>query len=205
MLYEVITNFIGIYNRTNPDGFKWLVHDMEKSMYYSSDNTYINGLDASWYSQQFSAFNPLTIHRALLSNNEYRLKFSDRVYKFFSEGGLFTPETVAAMLEKRKEQIYNPVIAEAARWSWWVTSGSDLSNVPTRADWEQNVNHRITSYNVCYTKLLRLAKIHIDRPPGFVNHHCHFRAVKTTIVAGGTNSAVKTAVGLFLGRVVIQG
>lgn len=135
-------NFIGIYNRENPDGFKWIVHDMEKSMYDKNDNKYINGLGSSWYSKEFEFFNPLTIHKELLNNQEYKRVFADRVYKHFVGEGVFTPENVNAMFLERKSQIDMAVIAESARWSWWVSKYNNAS----KDEWESNVNSLLNNY-----------------------------------------------------------
>ena len=59
---------------------------------------------------------PRTLHEKLLKNDEYRLRFADRVYKHFTNGGALTRTNSEARFDYRKAQIDRAIIANAARW-----------------------------------------------------------------------------------------
>lgn len=134
-------NFIGMYNRNNPDGFKWIVHDFEKAMYNRNDNWPLVD-DDSWFSEDFEMFNPLTIHRALMKNDEYLVTFNDRVHKHYLADGVFTKENVRNIFLKRRAQIELPVLAESARWGDWISWRA----VQTPAHWSENVDFLLDDY-----------------------------------------------------------
>ncbi len=135
-------NFIGIYNREQPDGFKWIVHDFEKSMYDKNEDWPLLEQDDRWFKEDLEFLNPVTIHRKLMANTEYRQTFADRVYKHFENGGVFTKDSVRALFDFRKAQIQKAVIGEAARW------GDMISWMPanTPDNWENNVADLFNSY-----------------------------------------------------------
>ena len=59
---------------------------------------------------------PSSIHHRLAANEEYRLRFADRVRLHCFNGGTFTPEGAERLWTARADEIYEPLIAEAARW-----------------------------------------------------------------------------------------
>ncbi|MFY0626901.1 MAG: lamin tail domain-containing protein [Reichenbachiella sp.] len=135
-------NFIGIYNKVNPDGFKWIVHDFEKTMYSTTESFPLLEQDDTWFSEEFQFLNPITIHRNLMENQEYRIKLADRVFRHYENMGVFTPNQVQDAFDKRKAQIQMAVIAEAARW------GNTISWQPenTPQNWENNVSWLFENY-----------------------------------------------------------
>jgi hypothetical protein len=105
-------NFYAIYNRTNPDGFKFFRHDAEHTMFnVNEDRTgpYSAG-------QQSQYFNPQWLHQQLMGHPEYKMRFADHVYKHFFNDGVMTPTAVASFLTARKDSIDLAIIAESARW-----------------------------------------------------------------------------------------
>jgi hypothetical protein len=112
---RVANNFYGVYNRNNPDGFKFFRHDAEHSL----DNVYENRLFASSTTavgSQFNRSNPLWTHVKLMAHPEYRMRFADRIYKCFFNDGLLTPQKCSDRFMARAEQIDLAIIAESARW-----------------------------------------------------------------------------------------
>jgi hypothetical protein len=105
-------NFYAVYNRTNPDGFKFFRHDSEHTLFNVNENR------TGPYScgQQKQYFNPQWLHQQLAVNAEYRLHFADHVYKHFFNDGAMTPEAAARLLTARKDTIDLAIIAESARW-----------------------------------------------------------------------------------------
>jgi len=133
-------NFYGIYNRKNPDGFKFFRHDAEHSLFdrdwgYDRTGPFPAG-------QQFQHFNPQWLHQQLVAHPEYRMRLADRAHKYFLDGGVLTPEASAARLLARAEQIDLAIIAESARWG-----DAQRSSPFTRDDhWLPAVNWIIDSY-----------------------------------------------------------
>ncbi|MGL1885022.1 MAG: lamin tail domain-containing protein [Reichenbachiella sp.] len=134
-------NFIGYYNKVDKDGFKWMVHDFEKSMYDENDSWPLIEYD-SWFPDDFENFNPIRIHRELMENEEYKVRFADRVFRHFENEGTLTSTNVASLIEKRKTQIDQAVVAESARWGDWI----DWGETQTHAHWEENVDRILDDY-----------------------------------------------------------
>ena len=107
-------NYFGIYNRVNPDGFKFFEHDSEHSMDVGENNMVSPFTSGSSASQ----FNPHWLHEQLMENAEYRERFVDRVQETLFNGGLLTPENASALINRRAAQIESAMLAESARWGW---------------------------------------------------------------------------------------
>jgi hypothetical protein len=125
-------NFYGIYNRENPDGFKFFRHDGEHSLtQINMNNTGIFG-----NGHLFNKFNPAWLHQRLLAHPDYRQRLTDRIYKHcFNQGALTTDACINRFLD-RKNTIEMAIIAESARWG-------DAKVHPARTkddDWLPEVN-----------------------------------------------------------------
>lgn len=96
------------YAFRNKNGGKWnfLCWDSEFVFISTTDNVLaLNNAD-----------DPSRIWRQLLENDEYRVLFADRVQKHFHKDGLLTPDSVMMMWDRRKDQMYDAIVAESARW-----------------------------------------------------------------------------------------
>ena len=117
-------NYYAIFNRENKGkGFIFVAHDSEHSMfidpmYFSSGITEnrVTIDDPLMTVSDVSNFQPQWLHKKLLDNLEYRIRFADRAYRQFSAGGVFSPEKCLESFRSRKEQIDMSIIAESARW-----------------------------------------------------------------------------------------
>ncbi|MBN1125793.1 MAG: chitobiase/beta-hexosaminidase C-terminal domain-containing protein, partial [Sedimentisphaerales bacterium] len=129
-------NFYGIFNRTNPDGFKFFRHDAEHSLFSGWDRT------GPWPAgQNFSHFNPQWLHQRLEDNQEYRIRFADAVHKYFFNNGALTPEVSQQRFMTRANQIETAVIAESARW------GDARSSTPlNKLNWLNEINSIVNYY-----------------------------------------------------------
>ncbi len=104
-------NYYGIYNRNGREGFKFFRHDAEHSLFWGWDRT------GPWPAgQTFDKFNPQWLHQRLVSNAEYRVRFADRVHKYFFNNGVLTPAANIARFMERRNSIDLAIIAESARW-----------------------------------------------------------------------------------------
>lgn len=108
-------NMYALYNRVQPDGFKWLRHDAEHSLGanggVTADTTH---LGANLLSQDL--FNPATLHHQLCAHPAYRLRFADLVQRHLYGDGIFTPERAQALFQSRMDEIDLAIIGESARW-----------------------------------------------------------------------------------------
>lgn len=132
-------NFYAIYNKVNPDGFKFFRHDAEHTLL--SEKWGFDRTGPYTAGQYFEDSNPQWIHQKLSENSNYRLHFGDRVYKHFFNNGVLTLEKNIKRLNERKKQIDLAIIAESARWGDAKTSTSF-----SKSDWLNAVNFIISSY-----------------------------------------------------------
>ncbi|MFV2067309.1 MAG: lamin tail domain-containing protein, partial [Pirellulales bacterium] len=116
-------NWYASRNRVDPEG-RWRYHswDAEKVMHNVLDNVVVRSdeggptgihqatklLDAGKESER--------IPTGLITNPEYRLRFADRVRKYFFNDGLMTPAKVAELYQQRLDEIDRAVVGESARW-----------------------------------------------------------------------------------------
>ena len=121
-------NFYAIFNRSNPDGFKFFAHDAEHTLFTSpyaspgiglyENRANIGGLTDGYRMMVsgFEKFHPQWLHHLLSQNRDYRVRFADRVYKHFFNGGAMTAEANIKRFMSRVEEIDMAIIAESARW-----------------------------------------------------------------------------------------
>ncbi|MHC5061248.1 MAG: lamin tail domain-containing protein [Planctomycetota bacterium] len=138
-------NFYAIYNRKNPDGFKFLAHDSEFTLEAHlqdpnegvyEDRTSVGDLILSMH------FNPMKLHLELVEHPEYVMRFADRVYKHFFNEGVLTPAAATARFTARANEIDLAIIAESARWgdTW------RLSPYTRNYEWLPTVNGIVDNY-----------------------------------------------------------
>lgn len=117
-------NFQAIFNRVDPDGFKWMSHDGEHTMVDFKVNQWETPVEAVNVDRtgpfdlpdEMRFFNPQRIHQALCENSDYRMRFADHVFRHFYNNGVFCPEQSKNRYQARAAQIENAIIAESARW-----------------------------------------------------------------------------------------
>jgi len=105
-------NYYAIYNRNNPQGFKYFRHDAEHSLFDRNAN--VTGSVTG--GEEFRHFNPRWLHQRLAIHPEYRLRYADRVYKHFFNDGSCIDEASINRLTERQNQIDMAIIANSARW-----------------------------------------------------------------------------------------
>ncbi len=110
-----VNNIFAVYNRKNPDGFKWLQHDCEHAFDTSTDLDRTGPFTNSNFNLP-EYFNAQTLHDRLSVNAEYRLAFADRVYKHFENEGTLVHTNMEALIDQRAAQIDRAILANAARW-----------------------------------------------------------------------------------------
>ncbi|MHC4745382.1 MAG: CotH kinase family protein, partial [Planctomycetota bacterium] len=99
---RVPNNFYGIYNRNNPDGFKFFRHDGEHSMHDLNENRLFAATTTA-VGSQFLQSNPLWFHTHLIVHPDYKMRFADRIYKHFFNDGCLTPEASTRRFRARTD------------------------------------------------------------------------------------------------------
>jgi hypothetical protein len=139
-------NFYAVYNRVNPDGFKFFRHDSEHTMLNVNENR----LGPYSCGQQREYFNPQWLHQQLMANAEYKMRFADHVYRHFFNDGAMTPAGAADLLTVRKDSIDLAVIAESARWG-----DAKVAKPRTRDDdWLPEVKFLLNNYLPARTNIV---------------------------------------------------
>ena len=106
-------NYFGIYNRENPNGYHFFEHDSEHSL-GTGENNMVSPFTRS---SSLTDFNPHTLHERFAGQNEeYRIRFSDRLAMYCYNGGLLTPDVGIERVNRRVEQLDPGIIAHSARW-----------------------------------------------------------------------------------------
>ena len=137
----VANNFFGIYNRVHPDGFKFFRHDAEHSLYDVQESRLFAATTIA-VGSSFNQSNPLWMHTHLMAHPEYRMRFADRVYKYFFNDGVLTPKACSDRFMARVHQAETAIIAESARWG-------DSKRAKPRTkddDWLPDINRMIANY-----------------------------------------------------------
>lgn len=141
-------NVYAIKNKKHKrQGFFFMVHDAEHTLNYNDRsenfnqrgvnedrvNLELNGMVEPYAAERFT---PQWLHYKLKSHPEYRVRFADRAYKEFYNGGLFTPGIAEANFRKRTAEVDKAIYMESARWGqgWlnhdehWVTAVNNTVN-----------------------------------------------------------------------------
>ena len=143
-----LNNYFGIYDRENPDGWKFFEHDSEHSMDTSTGcnnpnenmvSPLLDEIDGRTDWIDFTYFNPHWMHEQLAKrNSDYRQRFIDRVNELFADDGLMGDTNLQRMLQERADQISEAIIGESARW------GDAKRATPyTKTDWDRAVQNTL--------------------------------------------------------------
>jgi hypothetical protein len=144
---NIPNNTFCIYNRVNPDGFKWFQHDSEHSLGTGEYNL-VQPFTAA--GSQWPYFNPHWLHERLARTSEdYRQRFMDRAHRHCQNDGLLSPQANIDRILARAAQIEVAMIAESARWG-----DSRVSQPFTQADWQNEVDWIVASYLPSRTDVL---------------------------------------------------
>jgi len=108
-----INNFFGIFNRENPDGFKFCIHDNETA--YGSVNDNITNAPFVAGST-FESFNPMWLNRQLMQNADYKQRFADLAYNYLYNDGILSANKNISRFQKRVDLIDEAIVGESARW-----------------------------------------------------------------------------------------
>jgi hypothetical protein len=94
---------------------------------------------------------PGEIHHNLIKNDEYRLRFADRVQELMYNGGALTETVAQAVYEARTNEIDQAIIAESARWG----DNRNATDPYTRADFITTKNNLLAAFFPARTNAVR--------------------------------------------------
>jgi hypothetical protein len=190
-------NFYAIFNRSNPDGFKFFAHDAEHTLftsYYASpgiglyENRVNIGDLTDGYRMMvsgFEKFHPQWLHHLLSQNGDYRVRFADRVYRHFFNQGTMIREANIRRFMARVEEIDMAIIAESARWG-----DAKVSRARTKHDdWLPQVDNVVDQFfpyrNEIVLDQLKEAGLYPNlEPPRFFENGRELTAAAVTVESG---------------------
>jgi hypothetical protein len=177
-----VNNFYAVFNRKGASGFKFFVHDAEHTLRTTEGEGPGIGLAENRVNigtmsgpdlmvvNDFSSFHPQWLHHRLSSHAEYRMRFADRAYRHFYNGGPLTPQRATAMFLSRAREIDTAVIGESARW------GNTYLDPPATRDntWRRAVDDIVQNYfpfrSIIVLSQLRSASLYPTiQPPLFMS------------------------------------
>ncbi len=129
-------NYFSIYNRRNPDGFKFFEHDSEHSLGLGQEDMTGSYIDEGRWRMSERQFNVHWLHTRLAASPHYVERFTERTEQHLYGGGALSPEACLERLAKRERTIDQAIIAHSARWG--DAGGWDRSR--TREDWKEEVD-----------------------------------------------------------------
>jgi len=132
-------NWYGLRNRNGDEGFVFFAHDSEHTLLVGDLNEDRTGPFPAGDAFQYS--NPQWIHQQLMYNEEYRLRFADRIQEHFFNDGTLTPENAIERFLSRAGEIEQAIIAESARWG-----DAKVTTPRTKDDWEATIQDTVDNY-----------------------------------------------------------
>lgn len=125
-------NFFCLRNRLGMNGFISINHDAEHTLDApgAADRWGPWQTDTGAYWNNINYSNPQYLHQDLSVSGEYKIRFADRLHRYFHNNGALSTANNQARFDLRSAEIESAVIAESARWG-------DAQTSPTRtaADW----------------------------------------------------------------------
>ncbi|MBO7435200.1 CotH kinase family protein [bacterium] len=134
-----VNNFYALYNKIDPQGFKFICHDNEHSLVRAYYNT--NLTLKTTVGEEFKHFNYTFLHQELMKCDPYRELFIDRVCKRYFNGGAVVPENLQALFMRRANSIYDAIVCESARWGDIRAPYGDRLPLRRDRDWKPNIDY----------------------------------------------------------------
>jgi hypothetical protein len=137
-------NFFTVYNRENPDGFKFVLHDSEHTLNSGVgwggqgesllENDYPL-YDPGHFPDGIDDANPYQYFYLLKSNSEFLAKLADRIQEKTTGDGALTDAACLARYDPLTSIYATVIVAEAARWGDHMNTISSSNTVCTPANW----------------------------------------------------------------------
>jgi hypothetical protein len=159
----------------NSTGFKFYCWDYENTI---GNNLGRSPLNKNALNNNFSQAG--LPHQSLKQNAEYRLRFADRVHKFFFNGGVLTPESLIIRYANLAAGVERAIVAESARWGdqhhkrpltleEWYDSDRNYNDGHAGRDWI--LNYYLPQRSDIVLQQFRYAGLYpsVDAPVFYVN------------------------------------
>ncbi len=135
-----INNYFAVRDRTGDEGFRFFIHDSEHTLRSTTrDRT------GPWEHPNFESsvnyFNPQWLHQQLAANDEYRIRFADKVQDAFFHDGLLSIDAQIAKLDAEAAKLDQAIIGESARWG-----DAKQTNPRLRSHWVSAINNLRNNY-----------------------------------------------------------
>jgi hypothetical protein len=126
-------NMRGVRKREDGARFRFFVWDMEYSLWDANDATNVDIDVAGSISH---------VYTRLRSNADFRARYAERARMHLTGAGALTPAASIARYQARAEEIYDPLVAESARW------GDTYRDTPYTRDveWEAERTRLVTEF-----------------------------------------------------------
>lgn len=134
-------NWYAIRNRETS---KWFFMCWDSEFIFIDANDNVLSLDNS--------DDPSRIWNNLLTSDEFRLLFADKVQEHLTNGGVLTPDGAVSLWEVRKNEMYEAIVAESARWGDYrrdvdpVGPPSPIPLYDRDQEWTAERNRLLTQY-----------------------------------------------------------
>jgi hypothetical protein len=135
-------NWYATFNHVDSDG-KWRFHEWDQEHAF---DTGANGgddefVDLTDYNPGSDVESPHELLTNLIDNDEFRLRFADRVQALMRANGPLTEANAQATYQARVDEIFEAVIAESARW------GDNRVSTPyTQADFNATATNLMVAF-----------------------------------------------------------
>ncbi len=108
-------NWYATYNHVSADG-KWRFHAWDQEHAFPTTDNGDPWTQTTDITNKDDFEAPTEIHRNLIQNEEYRLRFADRVQELMRNDGVLTNAAAQAAYQARLTEIDQAIIGESARW-----------------------------------------------------------------------------------------
>ncbi len=145
-----------------PDQWRFFVWDSERTMLGTNANSTTKNI-----------FTRTTgIHTSLRANEEYRLKFADRIHRHMFNNGALTPTSIRSTFDKWVDLLRVPLRSESARWGDAQRAGNPYT---VEGEWQTQVNFRRNTYfpartNIVFNQLKSQDLYPDTAAPGYNQH-----------------------------------
>ncbi len=126
-------NFQCAKRRIPGDKWRFFVWDSERTLLGTTTNN----------TTRNHATRATRVHTRLRDNEEYRLKFADRMHRHLFNDGALTPDGIREVFNKWVDFLRVPLLAESARWGDAERNGNPYT---IEDEWQTEVNFQNNTY-----------------------------------------------------------
>lgn len=116
--YVLLNFYLGNYDWSHQNWYASFRrnHPLGRWRFHSWDAEHVLRSETEDFTNDNENATPTFIHQRLATNAEYRMRFADRMHKWFFNGGLFTTSGLTAVCNRQFDEIDAAMRCESARW-----------------------------------------------------------------------------------------